>query len=101
MPISYRALVSLEIALAAVTFVALRFTTAPYGRHLREGWGVTVPARAGWLVMESVSSLLFAVLSIAVIFTPGYVAYVFSGSVLWIVFAIFMGRVRGAIEKKP
>lgn len=54
-------LVFLEIALAVVTFVALRFMTAPYGRYVRAGWGVTVPARAGWLVMESVSSLLFAV----------------------------------------
>jgi 3-oxo-5-alpha-steroid 4-dehydrogenase 1 len=60
-PSWYRVLVFLEIALAAVTFVALRFTTAPYGRYLRKGWGRTVPARAGWLVMESVSSLLFAV----------------------------------------
>ena len=61
MPISYRVLVLVEIAFAVVTFVALRFTTAPYGRYLREGWGVTVPARAGWLVMESVSPLLFAI----------------------------------------
>jgi 3-oxo-5-alpha-steroid 4-dehydrogenase 1 len=60
-PSSYRVLVFLEIALAVVTFVALRFTTAPYGRYLRRGWGRTVPARVGWLVMESVSSLLFAV----------------------------------------
>jgi protein-S-isoprenylcysteine O-methyltransferase Ste14 len=54
-------LVFLDIALAVVTFVALRFITAPYGRYVRDGWGVTVPARAGWLVMESVSPLLFAV----------------------------------------
>jgi len=54
-------LVLLEIALAVVTFVALRFITAPYGRYQRSGWGVTLPARAGWLVMESVSSVFFAV----------------------------------------
>jgi 3-oxo-5-alpha-steroid 4-dehydrogenase 1 len=60
-PTSYWMLVLLEFALAVVTFGALRFITAPYGRYLREGWGVTVPARAGWLVMESVSSLLFVV----------------------------------------
>jgi protein-S-isoprenylcysteine O-methyltransferase Ste14 len=57
----YRALVFLEIALAVLTFVALRFITAPYGRYQRAGWGVTVPARAGWLVMESVSPVLFAI----------------------------------------
>ena len=60
MPIWYRQLVFLEIALAVVTFVALRFITAPYGRFVRDGWGVTVPARVGWLVMESVSPLVFA-----------------------------------------
>jgi protein-S-isoprenylcysteine O-methyltransferase Ste14 len=53
-------LVFLEIALAVVTFVALRFITAPYGRFERKGWGVTVPARVAWVVMESPSVLLFA-----------------------------------------
>jgi len=57
----YRAAVLTEIGLAVVTFVALRFITAPYGRHKRTGWGVTLPARAGWLVMESVSPIVFAV----------------------------------------
>lgn len=57
--------VLLEIALAVVTFVALRFITAPYGRYERAGWGVTVPARVGWLVMESVSPVLFAVVFLA------------------------------------
>ena len=55
----YRSLVLLEFLLAAVTFVALRFVTAPYGRFRRDGWGVTVPARVGWVVMESPSVLLF------------------------------------------
>jgi 3-oxo-5-alpha-steroid 4-dehydrogenase 1 len=54
-------LVFLEIALAVITFVALRFITAPYGRFERRGWGVTVPAKVGWLVMETVSPVLFAV----------------------------------------
>jgi len=44
---------------AALTFVALFFVTAPYGRHLRAGWGPTVPARVGWIVMESPAVLLF------------------------------------------
>jgi protein-S-isoprenylcysteine O-methyltransferase Ste14 len=45
---------------AALTFVALFFVTAPYGRHLRSGWGFTLPARVGWIVMESPAVLLFA-----------------------------------------
>jgi protein-S-isoprenylcysteine O-methyltransferase Ste14 len=60
-PGPYRYLVLLEFVLAAATFVALRFITAPYGRFRRDGWGYTVPARVGWLVMESPSVLLFAV----------------------------------------
>jgi 3-oxo-5-alpha-steroid 4-dehydrogenase 1 len=57
--VPYRAILALEFALAAATFVALRFVTAPYGRHERAGWGPTIPARAGWLVMESPAALLF------------------------------------------
>jgi len=60
-PTSYTVFVWLEIALAVVTFVALCFIVAPYGRHGRGGWGPTVPARVGWIVMESPASLLFLV----------------------------------------
>ena len=49
-----------EFALAAVTVVTLRFIVAPYGRHGRSGWGPTVPARVGWIVMEAPAPLLFA-----------------------------------------
>src|SRR5215471_2560440 len=49
----------LEFGLAAVTFVGLLFVVAPYGRHGRAGWGPTVPARIGWLVMESPAALVF------------------------------------------
>jgi protein-S-isoprenylcysteine O-methyltransferase Ste14 len=45
---------------AGCTFVALFFVTAPYGRHLRSGWGPTVAARTGWIIMESPAVLLFA-----------------------------------------
>jgi 3-oxo-5-alpha-steroid 4-dehydrogenase 1 len=33
-------------------FAALLFLPAPYGRYPTEGWGPTVGARAGWLLME-------------------------------------------------
>ena len=49
----------LQIALAAVTVVAVVFVKAPYGRHFREGWGPSVPSRVGWIVMEMPAVALF------------------------------------------
>lgn len=46
------------IGLAVVVFVSLFFVTAPYGRHLRAGWGPLVPARFGWMAMEAPALLL-------------------------------------------
>ncbi len=48
------------IALAIVLMPVQIRITAPYGRHVRPGWGPTVPARSGWIVMESVSLIVFA-----------------------------------------
>ncbi len=57
---AYRWFVFAELALAAVTFVALLFVVAPYGgRHGRSGWGTTVPSRVGWIVMEAPASVAF------------------------------------------
>lgn len=53
------------LALSAVVFAALLFVTAPYGRHQRPGWGPTVDATLGWVLMElpavGVFAFLFAV----------------------------------------
>jgi 3-oxo-5-alpha-steroid 4-dehydrogenase 1 len=57
---TYEALVGAMLALAVVTFVALRFVVAPYGRHARRGWGPTLPDRVGWAVMESPSLFYFS-----------------------------------------
>jgi protein-S-isoprenylcysteine O-methyltransferase Ste14 len=58
---AYAALVILQFALAAATVAGLAFITAPYGRHDRPGWGPTIPARLGWVVMEAVSPIVFVV----------------------------------------
>ncbi|MEW5741808.1 MAG: DUF1295 domain-containing protein [Myxococcota bacterium] len=50
---------------AAVVFPVLFFIPAPYGRHTRKGWGPTLPAKLGWVVMEAPSVFLFAAVWLA------------------------------------
>ena len=46
--------------LALIIFPFQFFTTAPYGRHTRKGWGPMMDNRLGWVVMEMVSLFGFA-----------------------------------------
>jgi len=48
------------------TFVYLFFESAPYGRHIKEGWGIEIPARLGWVVMESPSVILMIIYALIV-----------------------------------
>ena len=49
-----------SLAAAAVTALFLLFVAAPYGRHVRRGWGPTMDNRLGWIVMEAPAPLVFA-----------------------------------------
>ena len=49
-----------SLAAAAVTALFLLFVSAPYGRHVRRGWGPTMDNRLGWIVMEAPAPLVFA-----------------------------------------
>ena len=51
--------VQIVFGVAAAVFVILTLISAPYGRHSREGWGPTVSARLGWIVMEAPSPIFF------------------------------------------
>ncbi|MEW6430113.1 MAG: DUF1295 domain-containing protein [Myxococcota bacterium] len=48
------------LVMAALVFPILFFVNAPYGRHHRQGWGPSVSAKRGWVIMESPSVFLFA-----------------------------------------
>jgi 3-oxo-5-alpha-steroid 4-dehydrogenase 1 len=47
--------------LAVVVFIALFFVAAPYGRHLRRGWGLTINNKLGWILMEAPAPLVFLI----------------------------------------
>ena len=46
-------LITIWVVIGIATFVYLFYENAPYGRHIKEGWGILIPARLGWVVMES------------------------------------------------
>jgi 3-oxo-5-alpha-steroid 4-dehydrogenase 1 len=46
-----------SFVVAAGTFITLFFVSAPYGRHIRQGWGSQLPNWLGWLLMESISAI--------------------------------------------
>ncbi|MDD5622898.1 MAG: DUF1295 domain-containing protein [Actinomycetota bacterium] len=48
----YKILSIAVFAFAIVVYFSLLLIPAPYGRHLRRGWGHTVKARFGWFIME-------------------------------------------------
>ena len=49
------------ILVAFVTFIYLFYVDAPYGRHIRKGWGKNISARLGWVVMESPCVILMII----------------------------------------
>ena len=71
-------------ALGWIIFLVLLFISAPYGRHTREGWGLTIPNRWGWFLMEFPALLVFTF-------------FFLSGEdrippVTWIFFAAYVGH---------
>ena len=49
------------ILVAFVTFIYLFYVNAPYGRHIRKGWGKNISARFGWVFMESPCVILMII----------------------------------------
>ncbi len=48
----YQILLIIVFSFAILVIASLFWITAPYGRHIRKGWGFAVKARLGWLIME-------------------------------------------------
>jgi protein-S-isoprenylcysteine O-methyltransferase Ste14 len=66
---------------APVVFTLLFFFTAPYGRYFREGWGPTLTARAGWMVMEAPALLVIGLIVLSSGHPPGPLTLLLLG--LW------------------
>lgn len=58
----YRILLAFFFGLAIAAFTAIRFIPVPYGRHNRKGWGLQIRAYLGWMLMESPSFFVFALI---------------------------------------
>ncbi len=74
----YDGLLVAWFGLAGVLFVVLFFVAAPYGRHSRQGWGPTLGARTGWVLMETpswVALTLMLVLRMRPLTAPVVVLY--------------------------
>ena len=42
-------------AMGIASFILLQFITAPYGRHVKKGWGPEISNKLGWVIMEAPS----------------------------------------------
>ncbi|MDE0747823.1 MAG: hypothetical protein OSB23_08570 [Porticoccaceae bacterium] len=58
--------ISLWAAVALLACIYLFFIDAPYGRHIRDGWGPKISARLGWILMESPCVILMIVYALTV-----------------------------------
>ncbi|MDX2246498.1 MAG: DUF1295 domain-containing protein [Bacteroidia bacterium] len=92
------------IALGIVIFPLLLRVSAPYGRHIRKGWGPLIPNRMGWIIMEMPALLVMPLLFFTGSSPKPVVSWVFVG--LWLLHyinrtLIFPLRVHTKGKKMP
>lgn len=58
----FRIVLIISLIVAVIVFPVLFRIAAPYGRYTRRGWGPQLPNWLGWLLMESVSSVLMVIM---------------------------------------
>jgi len=97
-------LLGIWLAVGLVSFIALFRVSAPYGRHLRQGWGPTIHRTIGWVLMElpaavlPVAFLLFSDRSgdvVSLAFLGLWLAHYFNRAL------IFPFRMQGGQERMP
>src|SRR6187551_3823177 len=78
---AYNTILYSWIAIAVIVFIILLKITAPYGRHVKKGWGPEINNRLAWILMEVpvLAVLLFFVLTNSARQTP----------ITWIMIGLF------------
>ncbi len=89
-------------AIGIASFMLLQFVTAPYGRHVKKGWGPEISNKFGWIIMEAPS--FFIILYFYV--SSNQSAYASILSILWLVHYlnrtfIYPFRIRTKGKKMP
>jgi 3-oxo-5-alpha-steroid 4-dehydrogenase 1 len=64
-----------------VSFIVLQFVTAPYGKHIKKGWGPEISNKFGWMIMELPSFLIIMYFFLI----SGQSSYAKMLSVLWLI----------------
>ena len=87
---------------AVITFIVLLFVRAPYGRHVKKGWGPELSNKASWILMElpSFAIILYFFLSYS------HSSYTTLLLILWLVHYanrtfVFPLRIRTQGKKMP
>lgn len=78
----FHQLVIVWICIALVVFPLALKVTAPYGRHVRKGWGPLIDNKWGWVIYESPAPLL-----VLYFFFTGDAP---KSNAVWIMFSLFM-----------
>jgi protein-S-isoprenylcysteine O-methyltransferase Ste14 len=55
----------IQFLLCPLVFISLLWVTAPYGRHHKPGWGLDLPNRLAWFLMELPALLVISLLVLA------------------------------------
>jgi len=58
----FNLLMILFMVVGVGVFILLFFVAAPYGQHIRKGWGPSIDNRLGWFIMEVPTVIIYLVL---------------------------------------